>query len=101
MTMITTMAQKFNGITVGFLMGGVNAFFGVLIAFGITLSDSEIASLDAFINFALIFAVWIAHRVGEDHANQVNAAASGVKHSAPQPVTVQSVAASPPPPAGV
>lgn len=94
--MVTTMAQKFNGITVAFLMGGVNALFGVLTAFGVTLSDTEISALDAFVNFALVLGIWIAHRVGEVHATEKIAAAPAAPVSTPPPVAAVTQTPTPP-----
>lgn len=63
--MITKAAVTFNGITIAYVMGLVNAVFACLLAFGVSLTDAEIASVSALINAAMILAVHFGHRVGE------------------------------------
>lgn len=76
--MITKAAASFNGITIAYLMGMVNAFMGVLIAFGVPLTDQENAAIVGFVNAAMIAVIHMAHRVGEVHARQQVAATAAV-----------------------
>lgn len=85
--MITKAAKNLNGITIAYVMGVANALFAVLLAYGVKLTDEEIASTLAFINTALVLAVHVGHRVGE-----ATASGSAAERSA------QSFATDPPPP---
>lgn len=66
---ISKAAVTFNGISIAYVMGFVNAVFACLLAFGITLTDAQIASVSALINAAMILAVHFGHRIGEATAS--------------------------------
>lgn len=84
--MITKAAVNLNGITIAYVMGFVNAVFACLLAFGVTLTDAEIASMSALINAAMILAVHFGHRVGEATASGVAAQSSQARM---EPMTVE------------
>lgn len=65
MLMVRRLAATFNGITVAYLMTGVNSSLVMLVVFGVNLTKPQIAALTAFINFVLSFAIHLAHRLGE------------------------------------
>lgn len=59
------LARAFNGITIAYVMGLVNAGLGVLLAFGLTITPEEAAAITAFVNAALVLITHVGHRVGE------------------------------------
>lgn len=63
--MIRTAAINLNGITIAYVMAFANAVFACLVAFGVTLTDTEIAALLGLGNASMVLAVHIGHRVGE------------------------------------
>jgi hypothetical protein len=63
--MISRIATNMNGITIAYVMAIMNALFAVLVAFGVHLTDTEIAALATLLNASLALAVHIGHRVGE------------------------------------
>ncbi len=63
--MVRRTAANLNGISVAYVMGVANALFDVLLSFGVSLDDHEIASIQALLNAMLIAAVHFGHRVGE------------------------------------
>ena len=68
-SMIAKAAVTLNGISIAYIMALVNALLACLLAFGVHLSDQEIASLVALINAGMVLAVHIGHRVGEATAS--------------------------------
>lgn len=64
-SVITKAALNLNGISIAYIMGVANAAFGMLIAFGVTLTDSQVSYITALLNAVLILAVHVGHRVGE------------------------------------
>ena len=70
MTMVKKLVLNFNGITMAYAIGLVNALLQVLIAFGVPLSDTENASIVAFANAAMIVAAHLGHRLGEAFTSQ-------------------------------
>ena len=67
--MVTKAAKNLNGITIAYVMGVANALFALMLAYGVHLTDAEIASTLAFINTVLVLAVHVGHRVGEATAS--------------------------------
>lgn len=65
MTMIKSLTANFNGITMAYAMGLVNALLAVLLAFGVTLSDQQTAAIVGFTNAALVILAHVGHRLGE------------------------------------
>lgn len=68
--MVTRLAANFNGITMAYAMGLVNALLGVLIAFGVTITDQQAAAIIGFVNAAMIVAAHVGHRLGEQSPTQ-------------------------------
>jgi hypothetical protein len=66
---IRSAAINLNGISIAYVMGIVNSLLACLLAFGVHLTDQQIASLAALVNAGLILAVHIGHRVGEATAS--------------------------------
>lgn len=73
---VRRVAVNLNGISVAYVMGFFNAVFGVLVTFGVHLTDSEIASMTGLLNAALIMAVHFGHRIGESVASGSSTALS-------------------------
>jgi hypothetical protein len=69
-TMVKHAAATFNGITIAYAVGFINAFLGILIAFGIKINPDEQAAIIAFVNISFVLLVHVAHRVGEYAAQQ-------------------------------
>lgn len=69
MRVITKAAVNLNGISIAYVMGLINALFACLLAFGVSLTDAQIASISTLINAAMILAVHFGHRVGEATAS--------------------------------
>lgn len=59
------LARTFNGITIAYVMGLVNALLALLLAFGLTITPAEQGSIVAFVNAALVLVTHAGHRVGE------------------------------------
>lgn len=65
MPMVKALVQNFNGITMAYVMGFVNAALALLIAFGIHFNDQQQGAVITFVNAAMIVAVHLGHRLGE------------------------------------
>lgn len=65
MTMVKTLTANFNGITMAYAMGAVNALLAVLLAFGVTMTDQQTAAIVGFVNAALVILAHVGHRLGE------------------------------------
>lgn len=63
--MVKSLVQNFNGITMAYAMGFVNAALALLIAFGIHFNDQQQGAVITFVNAAMIVAVHLGHRLGE------------------------------------
>ena len=63
--MVKSLVRDFNGITMAYAMALVNATLALLLAFGLTLSPDEQASITTFINAALVVLAHVGHRLGE------------------------------------
>lgn len=61
-------AVNFNGITIAYLMGTVNAVLAALVAFGVHMNDSQQVAVAGLVNAALILGIHLAHRLGEVQA---------------------------------
>lgn len=75
-------AVSLNGITIAYVMGVVNALFACLLAFGVPLTDQEIAAVATFINASMVLAIHMGHRLGEATASGATGATSRVKMEA-------------------
>jgi phosphotransferase system glucose/maltose/N-acetylglucosamine-specific IIC component len=58
-----------NGISIAYMMGVVNAALAMLLAFGITLTFPQQASIVTFVNAALVLLAHLSHRLGEAENN--------------------------------
>lgn len=67
--MIRTAAVNLNGISIAYVMGVANALFACLVAFGVTLTTDEIATMGVLLNATLVLAAHVGHRVGEATAS--------------------------------
>lgn len=81
-TMFTKAAVTLNGISIAYVMGLVNALLACLLAFGVHLTDQEIAALATLINAAMVLAVHMGHRVGEATSSGAAGATSRQKMEA-------------------
>jgi len=72
--MVRTIVANFNGITMAYLMGLVNALLALLLAFGVPLTDTQDAAIVSFANAAMIVVAHLGHRLGEQ--TQANYAAA-------------------------
>lgn len=63
--MVRSMAQTFNGITIAYVMGLVNAVLACVGSFGVNLSETQQGAIVALVNAGLILCVHMGHRVGE------------------------------------
>lgn len=66
---VRRLAVNLNGITIAYVMGLVNALLATLLAYGVHLTDEEIATTAALVNASLVLAVHVGHRVGESVAS--------------------------------
>ncbi len=71
--MVKKAAETFNGITIAYVMGFVNAVLACVCSFGVSLSPTQQGSIVALVNAGLILCVHMGHRVGEAHQEQVSA----------------------------
>lgn len=58
---MTSWLAELNGISVALVMGVVNAGLSMLLAFGLTLTNDEVGSIQAFVNALLIAVAAVAH----------------------------------------
>lgn len=80
--MIKALAQNFNGITMAYVMGLVNALLGLLLAFGVNLSETQQGAIIAFVNAAMIVMAHMGHRLGEVSVTPLPPATSNAKPEA-------------------
>ena len=75
--MIKWLVANFNGITMAYAMAVINTAFAALLAFGVPLTDSQVAAVTAFLNACLVIIAHLGHRLGEQaeaNATAVHAA---------------------------
>jgi hypothetical protein len=65
-------AVTFNGISIAYVLGFVNAVMAVINAFGLNLNETQRVAVVGLVNAALILAVHMAHRVGEASLNDAS-----------------------------
>ena len=65
MKTVTKIAVNFNGISIAYMIGLVNACMAVAMAFGLALNDTQQAAIVGLVNAALVLAVHLGHRLGE------------------------------------
>lgn len=56
-----TWVSELNGISVALVMGVVNAGLAMVLAFGIPLSQSEVGTIQGFVNACLVLVAAVAH----------------------------------------
>lgn len=72
-------AVTFNGISIAYVIGFVNACMAVVNAFGLHLDDTQRVAIVGLVNAALVLAIHMAHRVGEATMNDASHARSKEK----------------------
>ena len=85
MNVVTKAAANLNGISIAYAMAVANALFACLVAFGVHLSDQEIATMLVLMNSVLAFAMHISHRVGQATASGASTARSAEDFGSPSP----------------
>lgn len=65
-------AVTFNGISIAYVLGLVNAVMACVNAFGLDLNETQRVAVVGLVNAALILAVHMAHRVGEASMNDAS-----------------------------
>lgn len=83
------LARNFNGITIAYVMGLVNAVLALLLAFGINLTPSETGSITALVNAAFVLIAHSTHRVGEVERDRLYQPPAPPPDAPEQPPTVQ------------
>jgi hypothetical protein len=58
-----------NGISIAYMMGLLNACLAMMLAFGLTLTVQQQATVVAFVNAALVLLAHLSHRLGENESN--------------------------------
>lgn len=66
---VRRIAVNFNGISIAYVIGLVNALMAVAMSFGINLNDTQRAAIVGLVNASLVLAIHLAHRVGEAASN--------------------------------
>jgi hypothetical protein len=93
LAVVTKAATNLNGISIAYVMGAVNGLFGLLVAFGVPMSDPQQAAIGGFINGAMILLMHFGHRLGEQAANGSYIVPASLRvHTPPLPPLIQPAA---------